>query len=325
MKEEEIRPQAIFDEYLALAKKDTEKYFLNAPHSAIACPACGKPGINEFIKSSFQYQRCPDCSTLFVSPRPEKAAFDKYYTESDSARYWASTFYKETAEARREKLWKPKAELLNQLLAKYSKSEIAVVDIGGGYGIFAEEMAKLTQRKICIIEPGPELAQICRNKGFQVIQKFLENVESVDLPSGARAFVSFELFEHLHDPSYFLERLKSLMNKGDIFIFTTLSGTGVDIMTLWQNSKSVSPPHHLNFFNPYSTRILFENNGFDVLEVTTPGKLDIDIMRNNIQHIQDRFWQTVLKQSTSDELARWQHWIADNGWSSHMMVTSQKR
>ena len=42
------------------------------------------------------------------------------------------------------------------------------------------------------------------------------------------------------------------MSAGDLFIFITLSSTGVDIQGLWENSKSVSPPHHLNFFNPYS-------------------------------------------------------------------------
>ena len=38
-------------------------------------------------------------------------------------------------------------------------------------------------------------------------------------------------------------------NSGDSFIFTTLSGMGADIQTLWEDSKAVSPPMHLNFIN----------------------------------------------------------------------------
>ena len=81
-----------------------------------------------------------------------------------------------------------------------------------------------------------------------VIEKFLEQVSLVDLPDGPKAFVSFELFEHLHSPTAFLEHLEGLMTGGDLFFFTTLSGVGVDIQALWADSKSISPPHHLNFF-----------------------------------------------------------------------------
>ena len=101
------------------------------------------------------------------------------------------------------------------------------------------------------MKPGPELAKICRKKGLYVIENFLQNVLIEELTDEPKVFVSFELFEHLHDPKNFLRSLYNLMQVGDIFIFTTLSGTGVDIKALWENSKSIAPPHHLNFFNPF--------------------------------------------------------------------------
>ena len=69
-------------------------------------------------------------------------------------------------------------------------------------------------------------------------------------PRDKKFFTCFELIEHLHNPSKFIRKVGELMNKGDLFMFTTLSSTGVDIQTLWNNSRSVSPPHHINFFNP---------------------------------------------------------------------------
>ena len=106
MKEEQIRPRAIFDEYLRLAATDTRVYFEGAAKKLIPCPACGQEGRPEFEKEGFTYEECPGCQTLFVNPRPEAQAFEKYYRESPSSRFWATTFYKDTAEARREKLWK---------------------------------------------------------------------------------------------------------------------------------------------------------------------------------------------------------------------------
>jgi hypothetical protein len=164
-----------------------------------------------------------------------------------------------------------------------------MVDIGGGFGLFAEEIKALCGQAPVVIEPGPDLAAACREKFLPVIQKFLEEVVPADLPNGPKAFVSFELFEHLYDPATFLRQLSSLMASGDLFIFTTLSGSGVDIQALWEDSKSVTPPHHLNFLNPRSVALLLARLGFENLAITTPGKLDIDILANNRAAIKDRF------------------------------------
>ncbi|MBU0764972.1 MAG: class I SAM-dependent methyltransferase [Proteobacteria bacterium] len=319
MKEEEIRPRKIFDEYLRLAAIDADKYFSGVSRREIPCPACAGKGEYVFSKHGFSYEECPSCRTLFVSPRPSAESFFRYYKESDSAQFFATTFYRETAEARREKLWRPKALMIKEKLKQYGADRHSLVDIGGGYGIFAEEYSRLTGIPVSVIEPGPELADTCRNKGFHVIESFLEKVTEEQLPEGPKAFVSFELFEHLHDAGVFLQHLHSLMHSEDIFIFTTLSGTGVDIQALWENSKSISL-QHLNLFNPKSIQILIERASLSLVEVTTPGKLDIDILFNNRSLIKERFWQTLVDQTTESERQKWQDFIAQNGWSSHMSV-----
>lgn len=324
MKEEEIRPKQIFDEYLRLAERDTDKYFGEGARQAVPCPACLAKGVHSFNKVGFAYEECPVCQTLFVSPRPPAEAFSRYYLESESARYWASTFYKATAEARREKLWRPKAGMVHELIERYGTTQHTLVDIGGGYGIFAEEYEQLSGRKVTVIEPGPALAKVCRDKGLTVCEAFLEDVTPEQLPVGPRAFVSFELFEHLHDPEKFLQHLGGLMDSGELFLFTTLSGTGVDIQALWADSKSVSPPHHLNFLNPKSVRILLKRVGFHVFDTITPGKLDIDILCNNREQIKDRFWRTFATQVAEQDKQKWQTFVAETGWSSHMMVFCRK-
>jgi len=324
MKEEEIRPLKIFDEYLRLAREDAISYFAPVGRHNGVCPACADKGSPAFVKLCFAYESCPNCGTLFVNPRPVADAFSKYYTESPSAKFWASTFYKETAEARRAKLWQPKAQMIRDIANQYTTGLHDVVDIGGGYGIFAEEYEKISGKKVIVIEPGPSLAQVCRDKGLFVVQNFLENVDVGQLGTNSKVFVSFELFEHLHDPYKFLTHLFQLMDGGDLFIFTTLSGVGLDIQALWEDSKSVSPPHHLNFINPKAARILLKRAGFLVLETRTPGKLDIDILCKEPALIKDRFWRTFAVQATDQEKQSMQIYLADNGLSSHMLAVAQK-
>lgn len=323
MKESDIRPNEIFDEFLLLASKDILKYF-SEPGEIICCPACDAKGDHAFTKDKFSYRECASCKTLFVSPRPSEESFSRYYQESESSKYWASTFYKATADARREKLWKPKVQLIHDVLIQYGSELYDLVDIGGGFGIFGEEYEKAYGKRVFIIEPGPDLAKACREKGLEVIQSFMEDITHEQLSDGPKNFVSFELFEHLYDPKKFLTHLFHLMKSGDLFIFTTLSGVGVDIRVLWENSKSVSPPHHLNFFNPKSIRLLLNRIGFEVLQTSTPGKLDIDIMSNNTQFVNDRFWKTFLYQATQEEKTAMQILIAECGLSSHMLTVCRK-
>jgi hypothetical protein len=109
LKEEEIRPESVFDEYLRLTKIDTKVFFDNTLREPIMCPACGSKGVPSFNKHGFDYELCLDCDTLFVSPRPINDAFIRYYSDAPSTKYWATTFYKATADARRKKVMEAKS------------------------------------------------------------------------------------------------------------------------------------------------------------------------------------------------------------------------
>ena len=205
--EEEIRPEEVFNEYLILTAKDTKTYFDHAIKFDINCPACGNKGNLWASKEGFKYNKCLDCSTIYVSPRPIMEAFNSYYTDSPSTKFWATTFYKVTENARREKLWKPKAQMVKKQILSLNGSNPFkyIIDIGGGYGVFDEELKKIIDIETIIIEPSIHLAEICRKKGLPVVEKFMEEVTEADLPEGRKCYVSFELFEHLHDPNIFLQ------------------------------------------------------------------------------------------------------------------------
>jgi len=89
------------------------------------------------------------------------------------------------------------------------------------------------------------------------------------------------------------------MNAGDLFIFTTLSGTGSISRRSGRilNQFAAAPSE---FFNPKSVQIILKRVGFDILKTSTPGKLDIDILCNNIQYIKDRFWRTFVLQALGE-------------------------
>jgi len=324
--ESDIRPADLFDAYLDLVAKDIQTYFDASIRSPIPCPACNHPGDYAFTKVGFEYRDCPTCHSLWVSPRPPFADFSAFYSESVSAEYWAEVFSPAVQEVRRERLWRPKAHRVARLVSQWEAVSTpfrSIVDIGGGTGIFAEEFEKITSIDVVVVEPSPAAAASCRARKIAVLETFLEDLTKNVLPDGPTVFTSFELFEHVHDPIHWLTSISRVMEPGDLLLLSTLSSTGVDIRVLWENSASVNPPHHINFFNPGAMRLLSTRCGLDLLDIFTPGELDIDILRNNPSLIRDRFWSWVIT-TDDDTRLRWQSLIAEAGASSHMWVVMQK-
>jgi len=327
MKEEEIRKRDVLNRYLELVKIDAEVFFHDkSTFLSLRCPACGSDRYEvKFEKSGFHYVQCAECDTLFVNPRPTYENLMQIYTNSPSTKFWVADFFLPMAEARREKIFKPRAEYITKKFPQLRTDVIG--DIGAGFGIFSEELKRLwTDANIVAIEPSVDMAEICRNKGLTVLESTMENVDPVSHQFDL--LTAFELFEHLHDPGVFAEKARNLLKPGGYLYLTTLNGLGFDIQLFWEKSKSVTPPHHLNFFNPHSIRLLLEKMGFTMIEISTPGQLDWDIVEGGfLQEALDpgRFFRMVSKYGSAQAKKDLQSWIGSNNFSSHMRVVAQKK
>ena len=118
MKEKDIRPQELFNRYLEVARQDVERFFAEkSGFVEISCPACGSnDSVFAFDKLGFSYRSCRPCESLYLSPRPSREVIDRYYREGEAVKFWSTDFYRETAEARREKLCRPRAQLVADLV-----------------------------------------------------------------------------------------------------------------------------------------------------------------------------------------------------------------
>jgi len=326
MKEDEIRKREVFNKYLELLAKDVEIFFKD--HSKfiqIKCPACNSDDAEEAMtKNKFTYFICKKCDTLFVNPRPPIEMLSAFYSNSPSTTFWVNDFFLPVAETRREKIFKPRAEYISSFLGK--NENLVIGDIGAGFGLFLEELRKIKiNNSFVAIEPSVEMANICRSKGLEVINNVMESVEEDKYKFDV--LTSFELFEHLYNPEEFLAKVFKVLKAGGYFVFTTLNGLGFDIQVLWEKSKSVTPPHHLNFFNPWSIRLLLEKVGFNIVEVSTPGVLDWDIVEGGYLHeniYPGRFFETVSKRGSQEAKNSFQSWLSNNSFSSHMRIIAKK-
>jgi 2-polyprenyl-3-methyl-5-hydroxy-6-metoxy-1,4-benzoquinol methylase len=267
--------------------------------------------------------------TLFVSPRPTEAMINSFYRDSDSSRFWAERFFPETAQARRIKIFRPRARLAARLIRKYKVPAPAVLaDVGAGFGIFLEEARRTGIFEGLIgIEPSRDLAACCRKKAFTVVEKPMEEIGADEVRASVAC--SFEVLEHLFDPERFIGSIARMLRPGGLLIFTTLTISGLDLQVLWERSKSISPPHHINFLSIEGLKRLIARCGMDEVEISTPGKLDVDIIRNMMMESEGvkvpRFIEYMIKHRDPETAARFQRFLQANNLSSHARVIARKR
>lgn len=327
MKEHDIRPEELVSRYLELSERDADLCFNGEGRSEIPCVACG--GLDsafQFAKNGFAFSLCPGCGTLFQSPRPHIDAFESFYRNSDSSRYWADVFFPAVAEARRERIFRPRVERLENLCSDKGIKVERLIDVGAGYGIFLDEWRRRNPSvQALAIEPSESLAAECRSKGFEVVEDIAENV--ADNNYNADLVVCFEVLEHVYDPLAFLRTLGKLARPGGYLFISTLCVDGFDIQTLWNKSNSIFPPHHINFLSVAGFHSLFTRAGMVDVDVRTPGQLDVDIVRNAMSREPElfdghRFFRRLIENERS--AAAFQNFLADNRLSSHAWTIGRK-
>ena len=327
MKEEEIRPHYLFKKYLELSSKDAKNFFQGRDRQNLNCPACDSGQVKfEFIKFGFEYASCVNCHSLYQTPRPPIEKFEDFYKHSLSSEYWAKTFFPKVAESRRNSIFKPRVKRLMNFCKEKSFSPSTVVDVGAGYGIFLEEWEKVNPVARCVaIEPSQNLAEICQTKGLEVINQMAEDVINMD--AIADLVVCFEVLEHVHNPLLFISKLRSFVKPGGYLLVTTLGVDGFDIQVLWEQSNSISPPHHINFLSVEGFKTIFQRAYMKDINVITPGLLDVDIIRNAFRENKlvkknNRFIGKII--DNEDMAHLFQEFLIESKLSSHVWVLSQR-
>lgn len=332
-KEEEIRPKEAERRANDLRLEDLKSFFYKNGKMDIGCfievpcIACGKESNNvEFEKEGFCFKRCDYCNTLYVSPRPNPKKLLEYYKNSKSIEYFTREILEKTKEMRKERIFKPRAEKIIKILTKLDIEKNVLVDIGGGNGLFLEVMKTRNAdfKRYINIEPSEEGAKLTKEKGLEVANDFIENV---DFDFEVSVITAFELVEHLFDPSEFIKKLNSLLRYNGIFILTTPNIEGFDLLLLGENSDNIGAPNHLNYFNPRSIKILLEKCGFEIIHIETPGVLDLNIVENKLNdgiEINDKFVLFLLEKDDRTKDC-FQKFLMNNNLSSNMLVVARKR
>jgi hypothetical protein len=124
-----------------------------------------------------------------------------------------------------------------------------------------------------------------------------------------------------------MKSLRNLLNDSGLMFFSTPNANGLEIKAAGYNdfrllAHAIFPPMHLNAFSSTNLTHFAIRSGFKVVEITTPGKLDIDML----SHCENELDDILKKISELDEYTKGiiQYLVSYMKCSSHMRCILQK-
>ena len=152
----------------------------------------------------------------------------------------------------------------------------------------------------------------------------------IDIETGSTNLICMnDLIEHVFDPFALLKECRRALNVGGFISIATPNGEGFDFKILKGKTKNITPPEHINYFNPHSINLLLERTGFSPISIETPGILDVEIIRKEkdqgfpLKTTND--YLDYLMGLDEAVLKNFQEFITNNRLSSHMLVIAQKK
>ena len=327
--ETDIRPAQFDDEHKRVSIEDIN--MLQSRKNEFVktnCPACNlDDSEHEFLKNEFNYEKCNNCQTTYINPRPSPEILKWFYRNSKNYDFWNNVMYPASEESRRKNIILPRVNMTIDLCKKYDNEMNSLLEVGAGFGSFCSEIQSTKKfKRIVAIEPTPELASTCRKKNIETIESSIEDIDFSTQKFDV--IVNFEVIEHLFSPTEFLLQLKNVLNDGGLLILSCPNGMGFDIQLLKEKSSAIDH-EHLNYFNPHSMSLLLRDCGYRVLDVFTPGKLDAELVRKKILSGEfllkdDNFIKQMLIDHWNKLGNNFQEFLVNQNMSSNMWAIAQK-
>lgn len=326
MKGKDIKPTELFNRYLGLTEEDVKERLARGPLKATPCPACRAPeAAVAFEKFTMRYRECPRCQTLYASPRPAEPMLRQFYQQSPSRAFWRDELSRFTRKQREEKILKPRFEWILDSTQEYLPSASHLVDVQTGqysYVDMLHEDVRFSQKTL--IDPLLTLEASPRS-GFDVICR---SFDEVTLSSPADVISLFEVIDHVSDIDAVMNHVDALLRPGGLCFLTTVLSSGFDIQVLWERAENIFPPDRLNVLSVDGWQALFQRGGWECLEFSTPGVLDVEIVARALQGSPNgisRFAKTILTQNDEKARSAFQEFLQANLLSSYARILIRKK
>ncbi len=323
----DLKPSSLFNEYIKLTAEGIKTFFIKGPKlKKCFCPGCeNKDVASSFEKFGLQYNECKNCGTLYISPRPAEIDVVRYYKESPARVLWHNKLSKKTDKVRKEKIVEPRFEWIEESTREYLDNPQHYADIDTDQQAYVDEIKKsqIFNQKTLI---SPFLEIDAKKEGVNI---FSGSLDTIDVKNDIDVISLFEVTDHTSDVNLLFRKVNQWLRTGGLCFVTSILISGFDFQVLWDKSDNLFPPDRLNVFSVNGFNELLKRHGFECLEFSTPGVLDLENVKRTAAHnskvILPRFVRNLVS-SGGDKLEQdFQEFLQANLLSSYARMVIRKK
>ncbi len=327
LKESDIRPENIYNEYKEILNRDIQKYFSDpSALTKIDCPGCSdKNSEFAFDKMGLTYRACHKCGSLFVSPRPSDDALRYFYKNSNAGIFVRKIVLENMSEARSKQIFSYRIQWVMGLIEEYNPDANIYLDYATKYPTLLKQLNSTGLFK-SIVSVLPEC--------YEQEDLLLENIKIINtnndiVEDSIDLFSAFEVVERAFDPGKLFNDAYNTCKKNGLFIITSATSSGFEYQVLGEYSPNIIPIDRLNLLSLEAFTSLLEKAGFEIIEVSTPGRLDVEMVKRTYEKHPDipldPFWKYLFRYRKENALHSLQEYLQQFQLSSHVRLAAIKR
>ena len=326
LKESDIRPGKMYNEYKELLAQDVNKYFSDPSLLVkVDCPGClGKDFKAIFNKNGFNYCICNKCGSFFVSPRPAKEELNNFYKISHSGKFLRRTLLNSTLDSRSKNIFSYRLQWIIGLVEEYLPKAENFLDYNTRYPQFLRELsaANVFSSLVCVNQECYEAEDIIKSCVNVYPESGIDN-NKVDM------IAAFDIIERVFNPRDLFQYAAKVCCPGGLFVFTTTTSSGFEYKILGAHSPNIIVPDRMNILSLEALVDTLNREGFEVLEVSTPGRLDVEMVRKTLEDDPkipvDDFWKYIFTRRGPEAIHALQEYLQQFQLSAHARIAAKKR
>lgn len=270
------------------------KYQNNKKEYQFRCPSCCEENYNfAFNKYNFHYVQCSNCMSLYIQNMLNETDVSNYEAQLEEELY-SSSEYKNYLEILTEKISLELELTFSRLFSKKIKQNI----------LYYGNKGSLYKNGLKDFSINFDLSTNIKEDSYNmiIIDHFIEKSNNLGL---------------------FMSKVNSLLVDDGIIYITIRVGSGIDILTLWEDS-SLYPIEHNRLLSIDGIKILLKKNNFQLKELNTPGVLDLkNILKSESKNI-PRYLEYLNGTENKKAMEELQIFLQRNLLSSFATVIAQK-
>ncbi len=307
--DDRIRDAHVLNKEKEIALKFVLEHPISKVHSP--CPICGSHHTGYvFDIWNIDYLRCRDCNSIFVPVDDD--TMQKYKNLEELKEFRKDRHYQNLIREIRDSAYEENIRWLQYRAYRYlgRNSDIKIIDYGDKYQGFIDKIKGTTMTSEYELRESP----------------LLEENEAVGIDQ-ADIIISMNQLQHEPNPLSLLRDFRKSLSDHGILVLNTRLGSGFDVLTLKGSNDDIYPYEHVLLPSRRGVEMAMEMSGYELLEITTPGTRDINVVKSNVERLgEDNLFVRYLM-DTADErmLMDFQQFLQKNGLSSFVRLIARKR